>query len=350
MSEYIPYSQEERRVFIHESIRYAEQKLAERNAIHVFIDAVARSLAPAAVYTKFLDVSHWQNGSQPNNVIDWQVLWDAGYRGVAIKCTEGYSSTDQWVDPYFEQNAMGAVDAGFQVIYYHLFRQNLDATRQADALMRHSESMIEYADGNVRLAGDFETTDGQTQSVIRTRTEAFLNFLDANHRTPVAYSAAWWWNTNIGDVDWINRFWLWAANWTGASTPYLPVGWDMEKLKIWQWCVCPKYSWCQPCDFVLPGSWDLNRYYGTEQELVEWLVYDNGTTPPPTHDHPEIWAAIAQLQEEVSLLSSSVTAMQTTIDELSGKTDVIESEVEEIGASVEELETHTHNASIGEPV
>lgn len=46
------------------------------------------------------------------------------------------------------------------------------------------------------------------------------------------YTAAWWWNPNVGNVTWAKLYPLWVANYTGAARPLMPWGWTTYTL--WQ--------------------------------------------------------------------------------------------------------------------
>ena len=71
-----------------------------------------------------IDVSYWDSG------IDWPKVRATGQRFVFIKATEA----DNYSDPTFDDNWVGAKSAGVLRGAYHFYRCNVDPKKQADHL------------------------------------------------------------------------------------------------------------------------------------------------------------------------------------------------------------------------
>ena len=290
---YQPYTELERtKNFIDPSFEFAERERRFTRELVVRL----RSLVTTQVYTPVLDISHWQNDGQANGIIDFWALYDSGCRGVYIKATEAA----HWTDPYFEQNWNGALETPMMVAPYHFFRGDVNGAAQAEHFIETIQPLLDATMGRILPPmGDFETNDGVTQGVYQAGAYNFLSTVKAEVKKPVMYSSAWFWNNNVGEAGWEDEFFQWAASWTGKLEPTIPYSWLRALLIYWQWCVCPKYVWCAPCPFPLTSSWDLNRYYGTEEELKVLAGYPNG-------EPDDVWKAIEEINTRLDALENDL--------------------------------------------
>ena len=77
-----------------------------------------------------IDVSHWQGD------LDWQRIWNEGFRFSGIKATEGpYPNGQKYTDPSYTRNAKGAKARGFVRFPYH-FLVNAPVRRQVEHFLR----------------------------------------------------------------------------------------------------------------------------------------------------------------------------------------------------------------------
>lgn len=205
------------------------------------------------IYVLGLDVSHWQNN------VDWQALWDEGYRFVFIKVSQGYNHEDsRWLEHYHAARAMG-----FIVGAYHWFSPSINGIAQAGWFY----SVIKDVEWDLPPVLDVEEKSSLSTATYAARVRACINEIrDLWQRQPMIYTSASKWkytgNMTIADVYW------WVAHWTTRSSPTLPAncpGWT-----VWQFA-CDKY--------------DRNRFNGTYNDLLEFI---NQAPPPPPNDVLEL--------------------------------------------------------------
>ena len=207
---------------------------------------------------KGIDVSRWQG------VIDWPAVKSDGVSFAAIRATVG----DFFTDDQFEANWRGAKDNDIFRCAYHVLRPDDDAVAQIDRF----ESVVGEA-GDLPHVLDVEVDGGQPNYIIRARTLASLQEIEQRFgRTPLVYTADWFWTPHIGDVDWADDYDLWVAHyyWPEVTTPKIPAGW--MGWRIWQHSNKGTIS-------GISASVDLNWFNGTMEDLI---AYAGGTAPPPS--------------------------------------------------------------------
>ena len=219
---------------------------------------------------KGIDVSRYQG------TINWPAVAGAGYKFAIIRATAG----NYYVDPLFESNWDGAQAAGLQVGAYHVVRA--DNTVESQLLKLRG-----VLDGNnpKLVALDAEVTpSGMTKHNIERahywmgrKTREFYNPLGCK---VAFYSAAWWWNPQIGLQDWVAQdpFLWWMAAYGGNDgqpawqTPpasVIPIGWPR-----WD---CWQFSSRGAVPGIV-GSVDLNMM----KEEVFAEIWGQPAPPPPT--------------------------------------------------------------------
>lgn len=248
-----------------------------------------RSLLSTQVYVPGIDVSHWQG------VVNWRQVKLAGYHWAGVKATEGVGL----VDDRFEYNWCEMLAAGVIPLPYHFFRMNRDGNEQADFHRQTIAGLIAACGGRILpSAVDVETQDGVGDiNTRRSRLKACLVNLAANPRRPdwlpVIYSSKSLWLSLIGSVDWADDYYGWVAHWTSATEPSLPTGWTRSTTRFWQYGIAGKYDWCPPAVPGVSGQCDVDRFFGTLDELEAFA----GLTEPTLEEqvsrlwaaHPELW-------------------------------------------------------------
>lgn len=168
-------------------------------------------------YIMGVDVSHWQG-----NRIDWKKCASAGAKFAIIKITEGNS----YFDSYFARNWEEAQAAGLKVGAYHMVSFDVSPESQVAWLM---SNLSKFSTGHFPVALDCEL--GGSGNKVATVWKMASELQDV-----MIYTAMNWWNTNIKPLtsgkNW-NKFPLWVANYTSASAPVIPDGWD--DWSIWQY-------------------------------------------------------------------------------------------------------------------
>lgn len=287
------YSRLERRRFIEQSLLYIQRSPGLR--LRMAMRRLASPLLVAQTFTKGVDVSHWQGQ------INWTALYAAGYRWAYIKATEGAS----FVDSRFEENWRAALDAGFVIGAYHFARANIPFQQQVDLFLQTVQAMRE-ATGDKTLPPllDCESQDGVTNGARRSCYNGWLSGVSTAYKKAAIYSAAWFWNMYVAPTAFANQYHLFGAHWTPNNTPVFPAEWNPQNIIMWQHCVCPDYSWCSPCDHGLPGSWDLDRFFGTEADLRALAGFTNEEC-----DCDEILGRLSDLEEIAGMHNEAITQL-----------------------------------------
>jgi lysozyme len=207
-----------------------------------------------------IDVSHHQE------FINWGMVKKAGARFAFIKASEG----EGYVDPMFDENIHGAVEAGVLPGTYHFFLPRYDPLLQA---RHYAKTLQENAVDAPTLPPciDIETPGlgktGLNQSV-RIFIEEMFNLTG---RRCIIYVSPGFWNSYLpvptfsgyklqgSQVDWAVDYPLWLAHYT-TGWPYqiYPwVGW-----RFWQYTSAGKIA-------GVVTKVDLNYFMGTLEELFK---------------------------------------------------------------------------------
>jgi GH25 family lysozyme M1 (1,4-beta-N-acetylmuramidase) len=237
-----------------------------------------------------VDLSHW------NGDVDFVALKASGIEFVILKATEGVD----WVDDKFDEYWRAAHEAGLLIMTYHFFRSNYGGAPQAT---HHKDTLIEL--GFLETVGyqspvmwaDVETTDGASVSQRQNRLYAFHQTIIGYGYQSGHYSSPYLWNSLIGNVSWAADYPGWDAHWTSASIPTLPLGWTRNSTRVWQNGIYPTHSWVEPVDGT-PGAVDHNYFYGSLQDMKDWLGVE--VAPPPMECCDELYAEIARLETEIN--------------------------------------------------
>ena len=169
-------------------------------------------------YVSGIDVSYWEAG------IDWKKVRGDGIRFVFIKATEG----EQYVDPTFDDNWLGARSVGILRGAYHFFHPNMNPVKQAEKFLQVIRGMDD--DGELPPVLDLEVTDNQSNQTIIERAKAWMDRVQQNLGVaPIIYSNPGFLKYNFsvpggGPPFWTRNHMLWIANY-GQPEPSLPPGW-----------------------------------------------------------------------------------------------------------------------------
>lgn len=163
-----------------------------------------------------IDVSKW------NQEIDWEAVKDAGVEFAIIRCGyRGASSGVLVIDPRYEENIRGAIEAGIPVGVY-FFTQALDeveAVEEASMVIR----LIEDYDVDYPVFLDSESAGGSGRadgldSEERTRVHrAFLQTIEAAGYETGVYASRNWLNDRI-DMTKLSDYKVWLAEYAEVPT------------------------------------------------------------------------------------------------------------------------------------
>lgn len=202
-------------------------------------------------YVSGIDVSYWEAG------IDWKKVRGDGIRFVFIKATEG----EQYVDPTFDDNWLGAKSVGILRGACHFFHPNMNPVKQAENFLQVVRGMGD--DGELPPVLDLEVTDNQSNQIIIERAKAWLDRVQQNLGvTPIIYSNPGFLKYNFsvpggGPPFWTKGHGLWVANY-GQPEPSLPPGW--LSWSFWQYSETGKVN-------GINASVDMDWFNGSVEDL-----------------------------------------------------------------------------------
>lgn len=183
--------------------------------------------------------------------IDWAKVTAAGVVFVYIRASIGVYGMDTRLDEY----AKGALAAGLEVGFYHVFSPTQDGAAQA----AHCRAAVNrYPPARLPVAIDYELT-GANPALTAERLYALADGLESGFgRKPVIYTAKGYWSLAqiAGQHDaWFGQCPLWIAHYTSAARPALPRGWN--DWAIWQYSSSGQIDGIG--DAQTPVRVDLNR-------------------------------------------------------------------------------------------
>lgn len=163
-----------------------------------------------------IDVSKW------NKTIDWEKVKDAGIEFAIIRCGyRGASGGALVLDPMYERNIKGAIDAGIPVGVY-FFTQAVDeveAVEEASMVI----SLIEDYDVDYPVFLDSESAGGQGRADnldVDERTKyhkAFLETIESAGYETGIYASKNWLNNQL-DMTQLSQYKTWLAEYADAPT------------------------------------------------------------------------------------------------------------------------------------
>jgi lysozyme len=234
------------------------------------------------VFVLGADVSHW-------NEYDLVDLWNAGYRFLYIKVTDG----DWFVDPKWREWYDRATQIGFKVGPYHYFRPEINGALQAE-LFFETASEVEW---HMKPMLDVEERyDGvPSPPVYAARVKNTLYEIEARFgRKPIVYTSKYIWDTFV-DTYVENE--LFVAHWTTRPEPLIPEDWEGRGYTIWQFGV----------EVI-----DRDRFRGDAEEFAAWI--QDIEVPDP----------VDTLEKRVAYLENTVIAQDAMIESLRETADLLE--------------------------
>lgn len=206
-----------------------------------------------------IDVSYHQD------LIDWQKVRTSGVRFAIIKASEG----EEYTDPMFEQNMLGAAEAEIVAGTYHFFLPKYDPLMQA----RHYVKTLQELGGDrptLPPCIDIETT-GLGKTAYNQAVKVFLEeIFRLTGRTAMIYVSPGFWSSYLpvpvysgykllrSGVDWAAEYPLWVAHYT-SGWPYQVYPW--AGWAFWQYSSSGKIA-------GITTRVDLNLFSGTAEELA----------------------------------------------------------------------------------
>ncbi|HSQ65360.1 MAG TPA: GH25 family lysozyme [Polyangiaceae bacterium] len=161
---------------------------------------------------KGIDVSKYQG------TIDWSKVAAAGIKFGFARVSDG----TQYPDSFFAANWKNMKAQGLVRGVYQFFRASQDPIAQADLLLTDVTNAGGFVPGDLPPVIDVETADGQTDTTVRARMQAWLDHIQsAIGRKPIIYSGPSH-SAMLGNG--FTSYPLWVPNW-GVSCPNLTSSW-----------------------------------------------------------------------------------------------------------------------------
>lgn len=208
---------------------------------------------------KCIDISHWQGFP------DFKKVRAAGVIAMIHKCTEGTGYTD----PNRRKNCSNAIKAGIKVATYHWLKPGNNAADQ----------MEYYLDQLDPVPGERVVIDYEENGCTLDQLKAAVQYLkdDPRDLNVTVYSGHLL-KEQLGsrrDAFLADNTDLWLAQYT-SGTPSWPSG-TYPQWTLWQ------YSETGTLDGIEDSKVDLNRFNGSDDELLKWIS-PGAVIPQPEPD------------------------------------------------------------------
>lgn len=216
-------------------------------------------------HPKCIDISHWQGYP------DFDKVKAAGVIACIMKATEGTG----YVDPNRATNYVAATRAGIQCCTYHWLSPGVSATDQIAFYLK----TIEPVPGE-RVVIDYEE-QGCTLDDLK---EAVQALLDDDRDLQITIYSGHLLKEQLGskhDSFLADNTDLWLAQYT-TGTPSWPTN-TYPQWALWQ------YSESGQVDGIDGSAVDLDRFNGSDQDLLKWI---SPNIAPPVPKPPETEALI----------------------------------------------------------
>lgn len=285
----------------------------------------------AEVYVDAIDLSHWNysEGREP----DYEIIKLNGFDIVIHKSTQGTWFTDD----KFDVGWRSCLDNDIIPLTYHFNEDHVSGFQQAQWCLSNIAEYLKAVDGKTIIFGDHETmTQGVTQNRRQNRAKAFNETIVEEGFLSGNYSSKYLWEKLMGTValPWVNKYFQWVANWTPATSPLKPVGWNRDD--AWQYAIWPAHSWAKVVG--TDGNVDVCRFYGTLEKWKDIL----GITPTiPPDCCEEIEAGLAEAERNLAVLSGRVTETESHVVtianeqvSMSGRFDAMQNDIQLITQNV----------------
>ncbi|HEY5935354.1 MAG TPA: GH25 family lysozyme [Kofleriaceae bacterium] len=207
-------------------------------------DPLSVRVCPAAQTVFGIDVSHHQG------LIDWTKVKGGGVKYAFIRISDGATTRDR----QFSRNWTNAKAAGVMRGAYQFFRPSQNVATQAQMMI----DAIAGSSGDLPPVIDVEVDGGLAPATVASRVKQWVDKVSAaTGRTPIVYTAKYFWRDEVGNSASLAANPLWVANYT-TRCPDIPSAW-----KAWQF-------WQTSATGRVPGivgDVDMNKFNGTQLQL-----------------------------------------------------------------------------------
>lgn len=257
----------------------------------------------AETFIEGVDLSHWNwsEGREPN----FSIIRDNGFDFVILKSTE----SNWFMDDTFERSYQRAIGNELIPMTYHFFRDYVDGGEQAEWCLTNINQFLDLVEGKTIIFDDLEINGGATVSWRQDHAEKFNKTVAGNQIQTGNYSSKYLWEKLMGTQPllWVDDYFQWPAHWTPAPAPLKPVGWNRKD--FWQYGIWPTYSWAK--EVGTDGNVDVNRFYGTRQDLKDALGI---VAPLPPDCCEEVKKGLAEVWVEIDKINGKISSHDQKIN------------------------------------
>lgn len=206
-----------------------------------------------------IDVSRWQ----PPDLLDYQLIKDAGYKFAAVRCTIG----DYYTDSKFSEHWENFGNIEFFRMPYLVVAPADSYGRKISAAEHMQRFLGAFGDRESELPWvlDCELTRGQSKAYITDLTAGVVEECNSHlGRYPIIYTRESWWDAIVYQDPLWSKCPLWAARYNpGLKSPWsdgLYKFRDWQTWHFWQWTShgrIPGYM----------GDVDLDHFNGSIEDL-----------------------------------------------------------------------------------
>jgi lysozyme len=208
-------------------------------------DPLSVRVCPAEQTVFGIDVSHHQG------LIDWNKAKAGGVKYAFIRVSDGTTTRDR----QFTRNWTNAKAAGVIRGAYQFFRPSQNVATQAQMMI---DAIGGTTDGDLPPVIDVEVDGGLAPATVASRVKQWVDKVAAaTGRTPIVYTAKYFWRDEVGNAATFANNPLWVANYT-TRCPDIPTAW--KGWQFWQTSATGRVP-------GISGDVDMNKFNGTQLQL-----------------------------------------------------------------------------------
>jgi GH25 family lysozyme M1 (1,4-beta-N-acetylmuramidase) len=285
-----------------------------------------------ADYAEGLDLNRYRKG------VDIRIAKQQGIRFIICKATQGTAPPHPDQLPTYEHYRDESKAKGLPFGAFHYWDARSDPKAQA-------QHFSDVAGGQLDLLPKLDVEKYGNEGVlsqnaaaqhIQDTAQEIINLFAPDYAPGKVdceiYTNQNSWGVLTGNSSLIAAYPLWAASWTTAANPSLPIG-----ATDWlDWQYTNQY---QVAGY--PKGIDANRFHGNEGQFEDYVKSLSDETPPGTHDHPDLEAEIEEIKAVSVGQAQRITANEAEIENLNA---IATKHDKDISAIVEQL--HNQNDRI----
>lgn len=243
-----------------------------------------------------IDVSHHQGS------VDFKQVAASGQRFAIAKATEGVN----YVDPRWLENWRKLRDLDGEIYRgaYHFARPSSvggerDGRAEALDFCKALKAGGGYLAGALPPALDFEEySESDAKDNIPWIRAFIMTVEDELGRSPMIYTGANIWASEVGNTDEFVHLPLWLVNYTRRSEPPRLARMPWGEFTFWQWSGGGQFAYGPRVPGVR-GVVDLNRFNGNEDDLAGLAMMNEPEPGPCDPDHEALNAMLASVEHEL---------------------------------------------------